>query len=93
MIKKDDVERMAELARIDLDEGEKGSLKEDLSGIIDYIDRLKKLDISGVLPSDDLTMLKNVTRDDIESDCDERKELVDDFTEKEGEYLKVRQIL
>lgn len=93
MIKKDDVEHMAELARIDLDEKEMESLRDDLSGIIDYIDRLKELDVSEVLPSDDPTLLKNVTRDDVESGCEEREELIDDFTEKEKGYLKVRQIL
>jgi len=93
MIKKDDVEYMANLARIDLDEEEKESLQKDLSDIIGYIDRLKELDISDVLSSDHSIMIENVTREDIKVDCDERRELIDNFTEEDEDYLKVRQIL
>ena len=92
MIKKDDVEYMANLARIDLNEEEKESLQKDLSDIIGYIDRLKELDISDVLSLDHSIMVENVTREDIKVDCDEREKLIDDFTEKDENYLKVRQI-
>jgi len=93
MIKKDDVEYMANLARIDLDEGEKESLQKDLSDIIGYIDRLKELDISDVLSLDHSIMVGNVTREDIKVDYDERRGLIDNFTENDKNYLKVRQIL
>jgi len=93
MIKKDDVEYMANLARIDLDEKEKESLQKDLSDIIGYIDRLKELDISDVLLPDQSIMVENVTREDIKADYDERRGLIDNFTEDDGNYLKVRQIL
>ncbi len=93
MIKREEVEYMAKLARIDLDENEMESLRGDLSDIIGYIDKMKDLDISGVTPSDHSIVSENVTRDDIDIDYGDKDGLIGDFTEKEGRYLKVRTIL
>ncbi len=93
MIKREEVEYMAKLARIDLDENEMESLRGDLSDIIGYIDKMKDLDISGVTPSDHSIVGENVTRDDIDIDYGDKDGLIDDFTEKERRYLKVRTIL
>ncbi len=80
MIKKDDIKHIAELARIDLNE----DLQDDLSNIIGYIDRLKMLEVSNLLPNYSI-MTENITREDVEKSYQ-------DF-DKKGEYLKVRQIL
>jgi len=80
MIKKDDIKHIAELARIDLNE----DLQDDLSNIIGYIDRLKMLEVSNLLPNYSI-MTENITREDVEKNYQ-------DF-DKKGEYLKVRQIL
>ncbi len=91
MIKKEEVERMADLARLNLSDKEKESLRGDLSDIIDYVDKLKEADVSGVASFDHSSV--NITRDDIDENYEEKDELIDDFSEKEGRYLKVRQIL
>ncbi len=90
MIKKEEVEKMADLARLKLRDEEKESLRGDLSNIIDYVDKLKEADVSGVLSFDHSNV--NVTRDDTDESYKEKDELIDDFTEKDGRYLKVRQI-
>ena len=49
-ITKTDVEKIAELARLELTAEETESFSEQLSAIIDYIDKLNELDTTGVEP-------------------------------------------
>jgi aspartyl-tRNA(Asn)/glutamyl-tRNA(Gln) amidotransferase subunit C len=47
-ITRTDVEKIAELARLELTEAEAGSFTDQLSAIIGYIDQLNDLDTAGV---------------------------------------------
>jgi len=64
MISKDDVKYIAALSRIHLQEGESESLTKDLEKILDYIDLLKKVDVSKVDPTSHVFSIKNVFRED-----------------------------
>ena len=48
MLSKEEVINIAKLARLDLTEKEIEKMQKDLAGILDYIDQLNKVDISGV---------------------------------------------
>lgn len=63
-ISKDEVEKMAHLARLDIDEPLKEVLSEQLSHILDYIDKLTDVDVEGVIPSSGAAFLNNVLRED-----------------------------
>lgn len=60
----DEVEKMAHLARLDIDESLKETLSGQLSHILDYIDKLKDVDVEGVTPSSGAAFLDNVLRRD-----------------------------
>jgi len=67
-VKKDKqtVNHVAELSRLSLSEEEISVYSRQLVRILDYIDKLKKLDISNISPtSHPLTSLKNVFRKDM----------------------------
>ncbi len=49
-ITKDDVEKIATLARLELTEGEMESFTQQLSAILGYIDKLNELDTTDVEP-------------------------------------------
>jgi aspartyl-tRNA(Asn)/glutamyl-tRNA(Gln) amidotransferase subunit C len=51
MIKKEEVEHIAKLARLGLTEKEKEKIQKDLSSILDYFKLLRKLDTSKVEPT------------------------------------------
>ncbi len=93
MIKRNNLEQMAKLAKIDLDEKEIESLLGDLSNILNYIDKMKELDLTGVSLSDHSTLEGNITREDIKVDYKDREGLIEDFSARDGAYLKVRPIL
>lgn len=61
-ISKEDVLRVAELAHLELSEAEVDSLLTQLDSILSYIDKLKKLDISGIEPMAQIVQT-NTSRD------------------------------
>ncbi len=59
-----DVEHVAELARLSLTEDEKIAYQAQLSAILGYFDRLKQLDTRDIPPTASVLALQNVLRED-----------------------------
>ena len=64
MISRSDVEHVARLARLARSEAETERMREQLSGILAYIDTLRALDTAGVEPTSHAVPLVNVMRED-----------------------------
>lgn len=64
MITKTEVKHIANLARIGATEDEIGKFQNDLSSVLAYVDKLKKLDLTGVEPTSHPLKIENVTRKD-----------------------------
>lgn len=60
-----EVEHVANLARLTFDEKEKEKLAEHLAEILDYIEQLKELDTENVEPMSHAIPVKNVVRPDV----------------------------
>lgn len=88
-IHKHDLERLAKLARIELDPKEEEKLLKDLASILDYFKELQELDTKDVPPMTGGTDLKNVFRGDAERENTDRGAGTESFPEKEDGYLKV----
>jgi len=63
-ISKDEVEKIAHLARLEIDASKKEKMAEQLSHILQYIDKLKDVDVEGVKFFSDAAFMNNVLRDD-----------------------------
>ena len=63
-ISREDVAKVAKLSRIALSEVELDMFSEQLSRIVNYIDKLNELDTSGVEPLSHALPVANVFRDD-----------------------------
>ena len=61
----EEVEHVANLARLVFDEEEKKKLAEQLGRILDYIEQLNKLDTEDVEPTSHVIHIKNVFRPDV----------------------------
>jgi aspartyl-tRNA(Asn)/glutamyl-tRNA(Gln) amidotransferase subunit C len=59
-----EVEHIAELARLELSEKEKERFGEQLSAILEYAARLREVDTSGIPPTSSLLPVGNVLRPD-----------------------------
>ncbi len=60
-----DIDKVAKLANLSLDEQEKKVFTPQLSETIDYIEKLEEINTSVVEPTSQVTDLENVTRDDV----------------------------
>jgi aspartyl-tRNA(Asn)/glutamyl-tRNA(Gln) amidotransferase subunit C len=64
VIDRDQVLHVARLARLRLSEEEVETMVGELSGILEHVDRIGKLDLEGVEPTSHVVALKNVLRAD-----------------------------
>ncbi len=97
MISKDDIEHLKDLARVEFGEKETNGLAHDLGKILEYVDVLRAVDVSGVSETMRAIALKNVMREDVAHEDAHGSEnvatLVAAFSEKKGDLLKVKSIL
>lgn len=63
-ISDDEVDHLAELARLDLDEDETESLKDDLNEILDLAEKIQDVDTEDVEPTYHAIPVTDVTRED-----------------------------
>lgn len=61
---REDVEKIAHLARLALTQEEKEVYQRQLSAVLDYAEMLNELDLSQILPPKQAAQRKNVMRDD-----------------------------
>ena len=64
MIDRDQVLHVARLARLELTEAELEKMADELSGILDHVERMNELDLDGVEPTTHVVQLENVPRAD-----------------------------
>jgi aspartyl-tRNA(Asn)/glutamyl-tRNA(Gln) amidotransferase subunit C len=62
---RDDVLKLARLARLDLTDDEIEKFRVELSSILQYVEQLQAVDITGLKPTNQVTGLTNVMRSDV----------------------------
>ena len=95
MITKREVKHIARLARLGLTAQEIEKTSKELSTILDYVEKLKEVDILGVGPTSHSFEIENVMREDEESPKSkvQSSKLLDLAPETKNGYLKVKSIL
>ena len=93
MISRQDVENVARLSRLALTDAELERMREQLSGILAYIDKLRALDTASVEPTSHAVPLVNVMRDDETRPCLSQDEALANAPERRGEYARVPKII
>ena len=95
MLTKEEVIKIAKLARIALSEAEVEKFQKELSTVLEYVDELQQVDISGLEEISQITGLVNVQRDDkvVETDQETREAIFKNAPEMKDGYYKVKAIL
>lgn len=89
-----DIEKLAKLARIELNSDEKESLLKDIDPVLGYVAQLKE--VVSVLGEDKVAgELRNITRDDINptQTSTNTEMIVENMPSSQENYLKVEKIL
>lgn len=77
-ISRDDVLKLARLARLQLRDSEQEKFRQEIEAILGYVEQLSTLDLDDLKPTYQVTGLTNVTRPDV----------VDDYGVSPAELLK-----
>ena len=87
---KQEVLHIAKLARLELKEEEVEKFRTQLSGILEYVGQLSKVDTQGVEPIAQITGLQNILRGDLVRNCEpEVKEaMLKQFPKRKGDLLE-----
>ena len=93
MIERKDVEHVARLARLALTDAELEKMREQLNGILAYIEKLNALDTTDVEPTSHAVPVVNVMRDDVPGECLSRDEALANAPDRAGEFFRVPRII
>lgn len=83
------IEYVGILAKLELSEAEKEAAMEDMSRMLDYIDKLNELDTVGVEPMSHVFPVSNVFREDVVTNGDERDQTLANAPDSKDGAFKV----
>lgn len=92
-ISKETVEYVAHLARIQLEEHELEKLSAQLKSILDFIDQLKKLEVSNIKPTSHILPINNVLREDTRGESLAVEKTLMNAPRKEGNFFVVPKVI
>ena len=92
-INKDQVKKVAKLARIELDESQIEKHSDQLEKILDYINQLEKIDTDGIPPTTRAIEVINVLRKDQKDDYNDKDDLINLAPSIEDKFFKVPKII
>lgn len=94
MITTQDIEKLAQLARIKIDDAEKQSLTTEIDAILAYVDQIKKATVDmDYTPA--AGAVHNITRTDVSRTIspEDRERILDEAPDREGDFVAVKKIL
>ena len=89
----DDVEYVAGLAQLILDDDTKERLVQEMGNILSYMDKLNELDTDDIEPMMHVLDLANVYREDVVGESLPREVALSNAPAEDGEYFLVPRIL
>ena len=90
---REQVAKVAHLARLRLNEPELDQMTAQLGAILGYVERLSEVDTEGVEPMAHAVERTNVFREDVETPMLPREEALANAPKTDGQYFVVPQIL
>jgi aspartyl-tRNA(Asn)/glutamyl-tRNA(Gln) amidotransferase subunit C len=94
MLSKDEVKKIANLARIEISEQEAEKYSTELSDILGFVEKLNEADTDEVEPIAHITGAKNVIREDkiVEYNDDTKNNIINNFPEGKDRFDKVKAV-
>ena len=92
-ISKEDVDKIARLAKLDLSKDERIKFAKQLGNIISYVEKLDEVDVSNVEPLAHVNDLNNVSREDKSQPSLSKKQVFKNSPKHDDEYFLVPKVL
>lgn len=85
-----DIKNLAILSRINVSDVDAKKYADDFSSVLTYVSEIQSVDVPEV---HDISTVNNVFRDDIVNTSSFTEKFLDEVPDKDGGYVKVKQIL
>lgn len=92
-ISKDDVLKLARLSKLSLSDEQTEKFRSELEALLDYIDQLQSVDTSGLQPTNQVTGLTNVMREDEIKPAVSQKDLLKNAPVTKDNLIQVRRVI
>lgn len=89
----DEVRYIAALARLSFSEEEEVRIAEQLSKVLDYVEKLNELDTSGVPPMSHVLDLHSVFRKDVVEQRITRDDALENAPDADGTFFRVPKVI
>ena len=95
MVTRENIEHIAKLARLDFSNEEYDKLTHDMNNVLGYIDQLKELDVSNVVPLENINeeQEENVFRADVSAPCLSTEEALKNAPKAADGYFLVPKVI
>jgi len=93
IIDKETVEKVANLARLELAEDEKAAMIKDMNKILDFMAKLNELDTTGIDPLVYMTSEVNVLREDVVKQTVTTEEALKNAPKHTDDYFLVAKVI
>jgi aspartyl-tRNA(Asn)/glutamyl-tRNA(Gln) amidotransferase subunit C len=88
-----EVERIAKLARIGITHEEATAMATELEQIVGFVEQLQDVDIEGIAPTDQVTGLVDVWREDVVKPSMDREKLLSNAPHSKDGYIVVKRVM
>jgi aspartyl-tRNA(Asn)/glutamyl-tRNA(Gln) amidotransferase subunit C len=93
-LSRDDILKLAALARLELTDDEVEEYSRELSALLEYVEQLQGVDIEGLKPTNQVTGLTNVMRNDEIHDYGyTAKDLLKNVPQVSSDQIKVKRMI
>lgn len=96
-LSRDDILKLAKLSRLKLSDTEIEKFQKELSSILEYVKQLDSVDVSGIMPTYQVTGLtsqhSNATREDKVTEQVSQEELFKNLPATEKGHIKVKRMI
>lgn len=87
------VDKLANLARLNFEAGEKAAIREDLQRMIAFVEKLNELDLDGVEPLLHMSDHVNILRDDVVQGTVNREQALSNAPLHDGTFFQVPKVI
>lgn len=89
---KEEIQKIAKLSRIELNDNEQELLASQLAGVLEYVQKLQEVPTDDISETSQVTGLENVYREDVVEVCDVSQEVLQQAPETENGLIKSKPV-
>ncbi len=93
MITRAELNELADMAKFELDEVEIGTFQMDISGVLEFVSKIKDIDTEGLALTEHLEMGQHPLREDVVGESLSHEDVVKNTKEDQYGYFKILNIM